>query len=147
MATYQAHRKLLWATRMNSRGCRVPGFLRGRWLNVFSFLFIPRAFSRFRRDPPIRHYPDIRPYPGVGRSQSLDVTWERHSEPGINTAASPIKALTLLWHTTALLWDSDCCVPWCLGKARRDACFPRFRLATPPGFQANHIPQGSLVAS
>ena len=38
------------------------------------------------------------------RSKSLAATGKLHSEPGMNKAASPNKAVILLWHTTALLW-------------------------------------------
>ena len=67
------------------------------------------------RDPPIVRYPYIRRHTDIRRSKSPGSTGELHSQLGRNKAASPSKAVILLWYTTAywrkpLLYHGTICL-------------------------------------
>ena len=63
-------------------------------------------------------------YPDTRRSISLLVgtTGELDSKPGMNSAASPHKAVTSLWHTTALLLDLTSSLPASSCTIRKYGC-------------------------
>ena len=107
-----------------------------------------------RRSIPVipRHVPDKRPHAMAEVSHIVDwqvftnAPYKKRSE---TTTRTPNDAVQLLFNQTHIIGPHATRNMKCTTAHTHywDACVPHFRLATPAGYQAKHIPKQNLVIS